>query len=110
MRYRATSRKFLFTKVIAALSAAIFFSAFAAATLPAQTSHNKGAIEGVVVGPDAKPVAGARVFLQPSDGRIPRVTQTDSEGHYRFHNLHQDFYDVRAQLNGHSSEWTRNVN
>jgi hypothetical protein len=83
---------------------------FAAAPLRAQSSHNTAAIEGVVVGSDARPVPGARVFLQPSDGRVPHVAQTDSQGHYRFTALRQDFYDVRAQLNGRRSDWTRNVN
>jgi Carboxypeptidase regulatory-like domain len=114
MRYRATSRTSIISrrvaKTLTAISAAIIISTFAAAPIAPQSSHGTAAIEGIVIGPDAKPVAGARVFLQPSDGRIPRVAQTDSEGHYRFHNLRQDFYDVRAQLNGRRSDWTRNVN
>jgi hypothetical protein len=114
MRHRANSFTHFaarrFANALAAISAAILISAFATAQLPAQTSHTAAAIEGVVTGLDAKPVAGARVFLQPSDGRVPRVAQTDSLGHYRFRNLRQDFYDIRAQLNGRSSDWTRNVN
>lgn len=94
----------------AIIFSAIVFSAIVAAPIHAQSSHGTAVIEGVVVGPDARPVAGARVFLQPSDGRIPHVTQTDSHGHFRFHNLRQDFYDVRAQLDDRSSDWTRNVN
>jgi Carboxypeptidase regulatory-like domain len=114
MRHRATSCSSVISrhvaKTITVICAAIIIATFAAAPIAAQTSHGTAAIEGVVIGPDAKPVAGARVFLQPSDGRIPRIAQTDSEGHYRFHNLRQDFYDVRAQLNGRRSDWTRNVN
>jgi protocatechuate 3,4-dioxygenase beta subunit len=114
MRYRATSRTSVISrqvaKTLSAIFAAVIISIFAAAPIVAQSSHGTAAIEGIVIGPDAKPVAGARVFLQPSDGRIPRVAQTDSDGHYRFHNLRQDFYDVRAQLNGRRSDWTRNVN
>jgi Carboxypeptidase regulatory-like domain len=106
MRNRATSRTLLY----AAGSAAFIFAAIVSAPIRAQSSHGTAAIEGVVSGPDSKPVAGARVFLQPSDGRVPHVATTDSQGHYRFQKLRQDFYDVRAQLNGHSSEWTRNVN
>lgn len=110
MRQRATVRGFVLSSAFVTVSAAILISAFAAGSIRAQSSHNTAAIEGVVVGPEAKPVAGARVFLQPSDGRVPRVALTDSQGHYRFHALRQDFYDVRAQLNGRTSEWTRNVN
>ena len=114
MRHRATSRTSVISrqvaKTLSAIFAAVIISTIVGAPSAAQSSHGTAAIEGIVIGPDAKPVAGARVFLQPSDGRIPRVAQTDSEGHYRFHNLRQDFYDVRAQLNGRRSDWTRNVN
>ena len=93
-------------------AAVIFFAGVLAASLSAQTTSKAASatISGVVVGTDSKPVAGAHVYLQPSDGRSPHAVMTDTHGHYVFRGLYQGFYDLRAQHLGRASDWQRNVN
>ena len=90
----------------------IFAAGVLCVTLGAQTSNKAASatISGVVIGADAKPVAGAHVFLQPSDGRSPHAVMTDAQGHYIFRGLYQGFYDLRAQHLGRASAWEKNVN
>jgi hypothetical protein len=89
----------------------IFGAGILCAALSAQTPKGASAsIEGVVTGFDSRPVAGAHVFLQPSDGRSPHAVTTDSHGHYIFKGLYQGFYDLRAQHEGRASAWQKNVN
>jgi protocatechuate 3,4-dioxygenase beta subunit len=80
-----------------------------AAPVVAQKDHAWAVIEGTVLGPDARPVAGARVFLQPSDGSVPHVARSDVHGHYIFSQLRPGFYDLRAQWQGRESDWKHNV-
>lgn len=68
-----------------------------------------GSLSGTVFGPSGKAVAGARVFLQVSDGSHPHTTKTDAHGHFRFGGLRQGNYDIRAQAQGHWSDWEHNV-
>ncbi len=67
-------------------------------------------ISGVVQGADAKPLANARVYLQPSDGRAPHTVLTDGDGRYQFTKLKPGLYDLRAQSNGKWTEPQKNVN
>jgi len=91
----------------------IFLAAvlFGAALLPvfAQRSAAFGSLAGEVLNPDGKAVARARVFLQGSDARNPRSTQTDATGRFRFSSLRPGLYDIRAQAGGRWSEWEHNV-
>ena len=59
-----------------------------------------GKLSGVVLGPNGRPVARARVLLQGADGSHPRAAQTDAAGRFRFSALRQDNYDVRARAEG----------
>jgi protocatechuate 3,4-dioxygenase beta subunit len=67
-------------------------------------------ISGVVQGADSKPLAKARVYLQPSDGRAPHTALTDSDGRYQFTKLRPGLYDLRAQSDGKWTDLQRNVN
>jgi hypothetical protein len=90
----------------------IFAAGILCATLGAQTTKKptSATISGVVTGADTKPVAGAHVYLQPSDGRSPHAVMTDAHGFYIFRGLYQGFYDLRAQHMGRASGWQKNVN
>lgn len=78
--------------------------------LLAQRPIPTGTISGAVTKVDGTPQAGARVYFQPSDGGVPRLVQTDAEGHYKFQKIKAGLYDVRAQAGGAWSEVHRNVN
>lgn len=72
-------------------------------------STGEGTLGGQVLGTDGKVVVGARVTLQPSDGRHPKTRKTDGEGHFWFPSLARGLYDVRAFADGQWSDWRRNV-
>ena len=93
---------------------AVLVTVFLAGTLvgaaPATTRPRlTGKLSGVVLGPNGRPVARARVLLQDADGSHPRAAQTDVAGRFRFSALRQGNYDVRAQAEGQSSDWVHNV-
>lgn len=67
-----------------------------------------GVLHGRVLGADGKPVEGARVMVQSSDGRTPRALLTGADGRFRLTRTIGP-YDLRASSNGQWSEWTRNV-
>jgi protocatechuate 3,4-dioxygenase beta subunit len=69
----------------------------------------QGTLGGEVLGTDGKAVAGARVTLQASDGRLPKTTETNGQGHFWFPSLARGLYDVRAYSKGRVSEWRKNV-
>src|ERR1039457_843332 len=77
-------------------------------TLPVQ-AQAPGVVSGVVLAPDGTPQAHARVYLQPGNGRPPRMVLTDETGHFTFGNTVSGIYDVRAQANGLWSELIHNV-
>jgi carboxypeptidase family protein len=67
-----------------------------------------GKLAGQVLGEDGKPAAKARVYCQSSDGRSPRATKTDAQGHFQL-TCPSGPVDVRAHAGENWSEWTRNV-
>ncbi len=75
----------------------------------AAQSTGEGTIGGQVVGMDGKAVASARLTLQPSDGKRPQTTETNTDGHFWFPSLPRGLYDVRAFHDGRWSDWRRNV-
>ncbi len=93
------------TVLVTAFLASVLVGAAAAMPRPRPT----GKLSGVVLGPNGRPVARARVLLQDADGSHPRASQTDAAGRFRFSPLRQDNYDVRARAEGQSSVWERNV-
>jgi hypothetical protein len=86
----------------------VLATCLAAAGACAQT-NGEGTLGGQVLGTDGTAAIGARVTLQPSDGRRPHTTETNGEGHFWFPSLARGLYDVRAYHNGRWSDWHRNV-
>ncbi len=97
-----------FPAALALAAAALFVTTLPGAPA-APRPRPSGSMGGEVFGPDGKAVAGARVFLQLSDARHPRTTQTDAQGHFRFASLRQGNYDLRAQARGRWSDWEHNL-
>ena len=99
-----------FQTILIAVCLTMLFATAPAATR-AQVKKDRGdaVIEGVVLAADGKPLANARVFLQPSDGLPPHVAKTGPDGHFRFENMHQGLFDLRAQFQGAESDWHRNI-
>jgi len=67
-----------------------------------------GKLSGQVLDADGKPAVKASVYCQSSDGRSPRATKTDAQGHFRL-TCPSGPVDVRATTGETSSEWIRNV-
>ncbi len=80
----------------------------AAQDLTAQRKGS-GVLNGVVLGPDDKPVSHASVTYQSSAGIAPHAVHTDSQGHFTIAKLRTDNYDLRASGKGVFSEWEKNV-
>ncbi len=91
------------------LVAGLLCAAFAASAAAAPQPGGLGTVGGQVLAPNGKPVSGARVTLQASDGRHPQTTETNSQGRFWFPQLPQGLYDLRAYSNGRLSEWRHNV-
>src|SRR5271163_1740155 len=93
----------------------IFFLALAAGLLTmggarAMAQQHSSTLEGLVLGPDNKPVANASVTYQSGGGNAPHVVRTDAEGRFSVTKLRADIYDVRASAQGVYSDWKKNVN
>jgi len=89
--------------------ACVLFAAVLCAALPVASRDRTGTLEGTVVSANGKPVAGARVTAQNSDGMHPRATSTNSEGRFFFTRFLPELYDLRAYHNGVWSDWHRNI-
>ena len=95
--------------------APVFASIFLVTMILAGTAlavpQHKGSstLNGVVLGPDDRPVAHASVSYQSSGGSAPHVVRTDSTGHFAISKLKADDYDLRASGKGVFSEWEKNV-
>ena len=95
--------------------APVFASIFLVTMILAGTAlavpQHKGSstLNGVVLGPDDRPVAHASVSYQSSGGSAPHVVRTDSSGHFTITKLRADDYDLRASGKGVFSEWEKNV-
>lgn len=91
------------------LAVGLLCAALAAGVAAAPQPGGLGTIGGQVLGPNGKPVSGARVTLQASEGRHPQTTETNSQGRFWFPQLPKGLYDLRAYSNGRLSEWRHNV-
>jgi hypothetical protein len=93
--------------------AGLLLAAFAvgAAAMPQNKGQSTGlgTLGGQVLAPNGKPVEGARLMLQSSDGTFPETTKTNAQGRYWFARLPKGLYDIRAYSNGRESEWRKNV-
>lgn len=75
--------------------------------LQADVPH--GTMAGTVVDAHGKPVAGATVTMQTSDGAKPYATHTDASGHFEFVRYRPGQYDLRAYWKGMFSDWTKRI-
>jgi hypothetical protein len=66
-------------------------------------------LNGIVLGPDDRPVAHASVSYQSSSGNAPHAVHTDSRGHFTISKLGADNYDLRASGKGVFSVWEKNI-
>jgi Carboxypeptidase regulatory-like domain len=68
-------------------------------------SSGSGAVSGVVIGPDDKPVAHALVTCESGTGSAPQVVHADAKGHFSVVKLRSDSYKLRASGKGVFSQW-----
>lgn len=68
-----------------------------------------GTLAGMVLDAHGKPVAGAIVTIQTSDGRQPHATHTDAAGRFAFARYSAGQYDLNAQFRGDFSDWTKRI-
>jgi hypothetical protein len=83
--------------------------ALVAAQNVAAQRKGSGVLNGVVLGPDDRPVPHASVSYQSSAGMAPHAVHADSQGHFTISKLRSDNYDLRASGRGVFSEWEKNV-
>lgn len=68
-----------------------------------------GALAGTVTDAQGKPVAGATVTMETSDGRRPHATHTGADGRFQFLRYRPGQYDLRAYAGGAFSDWSKRV-
>lgn len=91
------------------LLAASLYAPLAVCSLAAPGPARLGTVGGQVLDHKGKPVAGAHVTLQASDGGDLQTTETNTQGHFWFPLLPEGQYSVRASDHGRVSEWRQNV-
>jgi Carboxypeptidase regulatory-like domain len=91
----------------------IFLMALAAVggvnAAPQRRGTGTATLNGVVLGPDDRPVAHAAVTYQSSGGNAPHAVHADSQGRFTIARLKADNYDMRASGKGVFSEWEKNI-
>jgi len=68
-----------------------------------------GTIGGQVLTAEGKPVAGAHVTLQATEGGHLQVTDSNDKGRFWFISLPEGQYSVRASDGSRVSEWRQGV-
>jgi hypothetical protein len=76
---------------------------------PQRRRTGTATLNGVVLGPDDKPVPYAAVSYQSSSGNAPHAVYADAHGHFTISKLRADNYDMRASGEGVFSEWEKNI-
>src|SRR5271154_6695723 len=75
----------------------------------ASATVSLGTLAGTVTDGQGKPLAGATVTMQTSDGRRPHATHTGPDGRFQFSRFRPGQYDLRAYSSGAFSDWTKRV-
>lgn len=89
---------------LAALSLAILLIAVPAGLAQKNKEPSTRSVNGVVTGPDEKPVVGAVVQLKDTKTKNVRSFYTQDKGEYYFHELSPDVdYELTASFKGASS-------
>ena len=68
-----------------------------------------GTVAGQVLSAEGKPVGGAHVTLQTTEGGRLQVAETNDQGRFWFASLPEGQYSVRASEGGRVSEWRQGV-
>jgi len=88
---------------------AMLLCAAAATMSAAPRPGGLGTIGGQVVGTNGKPVAGAHVTVQTTEGGHLQAADTNDQGRFWFASLPEGQYSVRASYEGRVSEWRQGV-
>src|SRR5580658_3489287 len=75
----------------------------------AYSAERVGTMAGRVLDSMGRPVGGASVTIQTSDGQHPHATRTDSSGQFQFVRFEIGQYDLRAYGGGKYSAWVKRV-
>jgi protocatechuate 3,4-dioxygenase beta subunit len=102
---KRTTVVFTFFVLAAALLSTLVLSESASPAVPIPT----GTLAGTVLDSTGKPVAGATVTIQASDGTQPNATHTDASGHFAFARFETGQYDLQAYSKGLYSDWSKRV-
>jgi Carboxypeptidase regulatory-like domain len=94
-----------FLVFLGALLSTLVLSESASPAVPVPT----GTLAGTVLDSNGKPVAGAIVTIQASDGTQPNATHTDANGRFAFVRFETGQYDLQAYSKGSFSDWTKRV-
>ena len=89
--------------------ALLFCGILAAAAVAAARPGGLGTIGGQVLNPSGKPVAGAHVTVQTSEGHHLQTADTNDQGRFWFASLPEGQYAVRATYEDRVSEWRQGV-
>jgi hypothetical protein len=100
---RIAAREVLVRKWLFVLALVVLMAISAEAHIPI------GTLAGRVVDSRGRPVAGAAITIQTSDGLEPYATHTDRGGHFQVTRLEAGQYDLRASFEGANSAWTKRV-
>jgi hypothetical protein len=68
-----------------------------------------GMMAGTVVDSRGKPVAGATVTMQTSDGSHAYARHSDASGRFQFARFETGQYDLRAYAHSSFSDWTKRI-
>jgi hypothetical protein len=68
-----------------------------------------GIMAGTVVDSRGKPVAGATVTMQTSEGSRPYARHSDVNGRFQFTRFETGQYDLRAYAHGSFSNWAKRI-
>lgn len=75
----------------------------------ASATVSLGTLAGTVTDAQGKPLAGATVTMQTSDGRRPHATHTGPDGRFQFLRFRPGQYDLRAYSSGAFSDWSKRI-
>jgi len=67
------------------------------------------AVEGIVKGPDGKPVQGAKINIVRTDIKGSYPTKTDKKGHYIYMGLPYGKYDISVEIDGKVADSVKGV-
>lgn len=89
--------------------ALIFCAAIAGSAVATPRPGGLGTIGGQVLNASGKPVVGAHVTVQTTEGQHLQIVETNDEGRFWFASLAEGQYQLRASLGNLVSEWRQGI-